>query len=170
MNQLEVAALLEVTELENLPLLFRLVRNTEAVAKDQAAGMTHHPAQVTEDTAARNPGHPSSNKFRHPVVAATAINLQPGQQISQVVANHPAATAQRKSLRSQMFPSTVTVVNQFRFLPAVVATVEADRASNNKDLQDMVASKLLQSKGQQRLNQKVIIADHNLVQLDTLAV
>jgi hypothetical protein len=46
--------------------------------------------------------------------------------------------------------------------------VEADPASNNRDLQDMVASQLLQFKGQQRLNQEVVTADHNLVQLDTL--
>jgi hypothetical protein len=59
---------------------------------------------------------------------------------------------------------------RFHDLQALPVTVEADPASNNRDLQDMVASQLLQSKGQQRLNQEVVTADHNLVQLDTLAV
>ncbi len=59
---------------------------------------------------------------------------------------------------------------RFHDLQALPVTVEADPASNNRDLQDMVASQLLQSKGQQRLNQEVITADHNLVLLDTLPV
>jgi hypothetical protein len=52
------------------------------------------------------------------------------------------------------------VVNQFHFLPAVVATVEADPASNNKDLQDMVASNLLFRQFQFRNQVEVMAVNH----------
>ncbi len=90
----------------------------------------------------------SLNLFRFLLVVVATVEVDQANNKDQ---DHMEANSHLFQFRNQVEVMAANhhrglpamVVNQFRFLPAGVGTVEVDPVSNNKDLQDMVASNLL---------------------------